>query len=615
MFRIRASPDEVLQRVDLGDVSIGCRASRYMTRGIPAGNFGLRRDGAARPARFPDGVRAAEGRPGASRVQRERCRRPRRVVQQQQLVTGQRGLRAGPVLLISSILLASPARHTSIALALRAAGRAATPIRPQAGGTIAVVPRRARVATSSSIGNAELGRFLRRRSAHRRRICVTVGTFRRLYARRRLRRALERPLGDTEVAACARRKRSRWRTSRRRGDTIGNISAEQSPAGTTPVLRLLRGPASGASARHGHVALRRCTTSIASTARRASIYEHRHGRSHSVMSRAARRSRRRRRTGAVPAVFGLEEDAPADQIECRADLSAFARHVRNDDGCRSRHVYRFPALQPFLESGAGAERGDLCAAAAQGRTRVQREQRDLQRSRSGQPRSGRHASSSNFDYRVKAGRCSRRRSISARSAFVTKASASRWARTAAARCRLRNRLRHRPAHAARSRGRCSQRIPAQSSGDMGAEAAVPDCADERVRHERALLARSRADSSTCVGMYPGGEIADVTATTRHGARLHLPRQCKRSVDLGGALLDRVFGKFPGSTTGRIALALKLTAEIALSSPESEHARAMRMSRTSKRRTSLRVDPRRQNWVLGFEAGVVTVDGENAATSR
>ncbi|MEX0907983.1 MAG: hypothetical protein WD054_06605, partial [Gemmatimonadota bacterium] len=45
-------PDEVLQRIEIGDVSIRLPSSRYMTRGVPAGNFGLMASGQLGRLRF-----------------------------------------------------------------------------------------------------------------------------------------------------------------------------------------------------------------------------------------------------------------------------------------------------------------------------------------------------------------------------------------------------------------------------------------------------------------------------------------------------------------------------------------------------------------------------------
>src|SRR5690606_32512164 len=44
--------DEILQRVEVGDVSIRLPSSRFMTQGIPAGNFGFRATGQLGPLDF-----------------------------------------------------------------------------------------------------------------------------------------------------------------------------------------------------------------------------------------------------------------------------------------------------------------------------------------------------------------------------------------------------------------------------------------------------------------------------------------------------------------------------------------------------------------------------------
>ena len=44
--------DEVLQRLELGDVTFELPTSRFLTRGIPAGNFGFQAQGQAGPLEF-----------------------------------------------------------------------------------------------------------------------------------------------------------------------------------------------------------------------------------------------------------------------------------------------------------------------------------------------------------------------------------------------------------------------------------------------------------------------------------------------------------------------------------------------------------------------------------
>ena len=102
--------DDILRRLEVGDVTFRLPASRFLTEGIPAGNFGFQAEGQVGSPRLPDGVGPAEGRPQQSGVPPHGHRGPAGVRPGGHAGPRRRRLREGAVLLPRR----SPRRSTAI---------------------------------------------------------------------------------------------------------------------------------------------------------------------------------------------------------------------------------------------------------------------------------------------------------------------------------------------------------------------------------------------------------------------------------------------------------------------------------------------------------------------
>ena len=228
--------DEVLQRVEVGDVSLRLPASRYIGQGIPAGNFGFRGAGRLGPMDFQavwaqqrGDVTTREFKLGGAGAQQS-------LVQDEELELDDADYARGQFFYLAHPDSLGPAPHLD-PLRLVPEDAPAT-LRPDAGGTLQVF-----VDERYSAGNAQeqasLGFFLAdalpagSTSRH-------SGLFRRLtpgedyYLHSSgLWLALRAPLRPDEALAVA------YVTAA--GDTVGHLNAESAPAGTTPELRLIRG--------------------------------------------------------------------------------------------------------------------------------------------------------------------------------------------------------------------------------------------------------------------------------------------------------------------------------------------------------------------------------------
>lgn len=233
-------PGEILQRIELGDVSIRLPASRYLTQGVPSGNFGFK----------------AEARLGPLDVQSVWAQRSGDVAMREfRLGGGLDGLdgmaRDASVVLDDAdyvqgqfFFLVDPeevAGYPHIdALDLRGA-EAPAELRPARGTTIHLY-RDERPSSLNPQQQAQLGYFL----AEARTADGTLrhsGRFRRLVPGEDylvhgsgLWLVLRAPLRHDEALAVA------YLTET--GEPVGELDAERAPAGTVPELRLLRGPVS-----------------------------------------------------------------------------------------------------------------------------------------------------------------------------------------------------------------------------------------------------------------------------------------------------------------------------------------------------------------------------------
>ncbi len=227
-------PDEVLQRVEVGDVQFALPRSRYLTQGIPAGNFGLMASGQLGPIDFQfvgaqqrGDLSTKEFRLGGG-AQQGLVQDDQIVIDDADYVKGQFFFLVNPDSLASS-------PHID-ALQLRASD-APTRLRPAQGGIIQIY-RDERIPPAS--GQQQVNLFLANAVSEDGQLKHS-GQFRRLdpdqdyiVHQSGLWIMLRSPLRTDEALAISYVTES--------GDTVGTINAEQSPPGTTPTLRLLRSP-------------------------------------------------------------------------------------------------------------------------------------------------------------------------------------------------------------------------------------------------------------------------------------------------------------------------------------------------------------------------------------
>ena len=231
-------PDEILRRVEVGDVSFRLPPSRFLTRGIPTGNFGFFASSQLGPMELQT-VFAQQRGDVSTREFKLAGGGQQGLVQDAQLVLDDVDYVKGQFFFLAPPDQLTGAPHVD-ALALRAED--APPAIAPAGDQILVF-RDERIPPSSGQQNAQLGYFLASAipwgggASH-------SGTFRRLIPQEDytlhasgLWLMLRAPLRAEEALAIAYVSAS--------GDTIGDVNAERAPAGVTPVLRLLRGPANG----------------------------------------------------------------------------------------------------------------------------------------------------------------------------------------------------------------------------------------------------------------------------------------------------------------------------------------------------------------------------------
>ena len=228
--------DEVLQRLEVGDVSIRLPASRFMTQGIPAGNFGFKATGQLGPLEFQTVFAQQRGDVTTREFKLGGLGAGQKLEQDAQLVLDDADYVEGQFFFIVRPDSLVPAPHID-ALALRAIDADAR-LRPGTGASIQVY-RDERPSLTNQQQQAQLGYFLARGENGGR---SHTGLFRRLLPDQYLIHPsglwlmLRSPLRADEGLAIS------YITET--GDTVGIMNADNAPPGTTPVLKLLRGPTS-----------------------------------------------------------------------------------------------------------------------------------------------------------------------------------------------------------------------------------------------------------------------------------------------------------------------------------------------------------------------------------
>jgi hypothetical protein len=339
--------DEILQRLEVGDVSIRLPASRYLTQGIPAGNFGFKATGQIGPLEFQTvwaqqrgdvtsrEFRLAGGATTSGLVQNETV-----VMDDADYVKAQFFFLVDP----DSLTLAP---HVD-AIALRA-GDAPSSLQPTHGAI--EVYRDERPAALNQAQQGSLGYILADAFSSGRTRKHT-GQFRRLDPNKDyvvhssgLWIMLRAPLRLDEALAVS--------YVADDGTIIGTLNADGAPVGVTPELRLLRGP----TAMHQpgqptwkyemHNVYRVHSSSnvdLSTVQLTVSLGEQSAGRTF-VNSASGPLSYIR--------LFGLDEDAPADAVDLaqifQPSRDAFGSTSSTTTGAISGTYVIFPTLRPFFQ--------------------------------------------------------------------------------------------------------------------------------------------------------------------------------------------------------------------------------------------------------------------------
>lgn len=231
--------DEIIQRLEVGDVSIRLPTSRYLTQGIPAGNFGLKATGQVGPIDFQTVFAQQRG-----DVSTREFRlaggggTTQGLVQDETIAIDDADYVKGQFFFLVDPDGLTGAPHVDV-LALRASD--ATNVERPSTSSVIEIYRDERPSTQNQQQQAQLGYFLAEAvmpdNSNRHR-----GLFKRLYQDRDytihpsgLWIMLRSPLRTDEALALS------YVTEA--GDTVGTLNAEATPGGITPQLRLLRGPA------------------------------------------------------------------------------------------------------------------------------------------------------------------------------------------------------------------------------------------------------------------------------------------------------------------------------------------------------------------------------------
>ena len=333
--------DEVIQRIEVGDVQFRAPQSRYLTRGIPAGNFGFMMTGQLGPMDFQT-VWAQQRGDLTTREFRLEGGGTEGVVQDDRIVLDDADYVKGQFFYIVDPDSLRGAPHID-ALALLPAD-APSSLRPLQGGAIEVYrDERIPPQTGQQQINLFLGNAVSADGSLKH-----AGQFRRLDPEQDYRVhqsglwiMLRSPLRPDEALAIS------YRTER--GDTIGTLDAERSPAGTTPVLRLVRSPA--ATHQPGRptwpLEMHNVYRINSSSGVDPSTIDVHISLGDIAGGQTFLESGGRQIT--FLRLFGLDEDAPADRVDATQVYQPDALGG-DTQGPRITGTYLFlPTLQPFLQ--------------------------------------------------------------------------------------------------------------------------------------------------------------------------------------------------------------------------------------------------------------------------
>jgi hypothetical protein len=582
----RGLTDEVLQRVEVGDVSIRLPVSRYMTRGIPAGNFGLMAAGQLGPLDFQTvfaqqkgDVTTREFKLGSG-DQAGLEQSASLVLDDAEYVKGQFFFLVEP-----SLLRGEP--HID-ALALRATDAPAS-ARPAAGGTIELY-RDERLGPQAQGG--QLGYFLAEAVPPGGGLRHT-GLFRRLVQEQDyivhssgLWIMLRSPLRGDEALAVA------FLTET--GDTVGRLRAESSPPGVTPRLRLLRGsvathqPGAGTWPMEMHQVYRLDSSTdvdLNSIDLRISLGQLAGGRTfRDVLGQQI----------SFLKFFGLDEDTPADRLDAAQVFQPAREGFGTGIGSPIGGTFIvFPTLRPFAEPAPvpSARLGAADMARALGR--------DANFAIYDDPDPVGRASSSrfrlNFDYRVKVDGLVSSFSLGA---FGIREGSERLVLG--------------------TRG-LERNIDYTIDYDVGVVmltnpqalfGTMPGAEIRATWEQKPLFSiapTSVFGASARYALGPRGELNFVGLYQAEKSLMSRPQLgvepgaaflggASGRFDLGGALLDRALGRMPGLRSTRSS-AVALSGEVAFSMPNPNRAGAAYLD-DFEGTDEIMLRPRRQDWRLG-----------------
>jgi len=335
-------PNEVLQHVEVGDVQFRLPRSRFLTQGVPAGNFGFTASGQLGPVDLQT-VWAQQRGDLTTREFRLAGGNTEGLVQDDHIVLDDADYVKGQFFFLADPSSLAGYPHVD-ALFLQAAD-APPSVRPLPGGVIEVFrdehipPQSNQQQTSLFLADALSADGSVRHS----------GQFRRLEPdqdyivhQSGLWIMLRSPLRQDEALAIAYVTES--------GHTIGTLNAEQSPPGTVPELRLLRSPA--ATHQPGSptwdLEMHQVYRVVGSSGLDLSALSLAVSLGDIVGGQTFRTSA----AGQVTflRLFGLDEDAPADRVDAAQVFHPDALTPGSPTGARISGTYIiFPTLRPFLD--------------------------------------------------------------------------------------------------------------------------------------------------------------------------------------------------------------------------------------------------------------------------
>jgi hypothetical protein len=333
-------PGDVVQRLEMGDVSVDLPASRYLAQGIPAGNFGFK--AAARTGAMDvEAVWAQQKGDVATREFRLGGAGQEGLVQDQELVLDDADYVTGQFFFLVDPSILAEWPHVDV----MTLARTAAPIDTRPRADRLVIYRDEGVSVSGYAEQAETGRFLADAvsadGALRHSGLYTLlepGLDYYIHSSG-LWIALRAPLRDDEALAIAYETES--------GQAVGNPDAEAAPPGSTPELRLVRGPVTIHQPGQPtwdwemHQVYRLDSSAEVETSTLELVISLGHVAGGATFKEFA--------GGRLPLLrlFGLDDDAPADQIDVAHVFRPGAElDVIGGSTLRGTFIV-FPTLEPF----------------------------------------------------------------------------------------------------------------------------------------------------------------------------------------------------------------------------------------------------------------------------